>query len=42
MLYTSLTFGIYVTDFDPAFYGLESTMLFFRNKTPVPLFVFCV
>ena len=35
MLYTSLNFGIYVTDFDPASYRLESTMLLFRNKTPV-------
>jgi len=42
MLYTSLNFGIYVTDFDPASYGLESTMLLFRNKTPVPLILFSV
>jgi len=40
MLYTSLNFGIYVTDFDPVSYRLESTMLLFRNNTPVPLFLF--
>jgi len=42
MLYTSLNFGIYVTDFDPASYRLESTLVLFRNSTPVPLFLFCV
>jgi len=42
MLYTSLNFGIFVTDFDPASCQLESTMLFFRNKTLVPLFLFRV
>jgi len=42
MLYTSLNFSIYVTDFDPASYQLESTLLLFRNNTPVPLFLFCV
>ena len=42
MLYASLNFGIYVTDFDPASYRQESTMVLFRNKTPVPLFLFHV
>jgi len=42
MLYTSLNFGIYVTDFDPTSYRLESTMLLFRNKTHVPLILFRV
>jgi len=31
-----------VTDFDPASYRLESTLLLFRNNTPVPLFLFRV
>jgi len=35
MLYTSLNFSIYVTNFDPASYRLESTLLLFRNTTPV-------
>jgi len=42
MLHTSLNFSIYVTDFDPASYRLESTMLLFRNSSPVPLFLFRV
>jgi len=42
MVYTSLNFSIYVTDFDPASYRLESTLLLFRNNTPVPLFLFRV
>jgi len=42
MLYTSLNFRIYVTDFGPASYRLESTMLLFRIKPPVPLFLFRV
>jgi len=42
MLYTSLNFSIYVMDFDPASYRLESTVLLFRNSTPVPLFLFRV
>jgi len=29
MLYTSLNFSIYVTHFDPAYFRLESTSLFF-------------
>jgi len=32
----------YVTDFDPASHRLESTLLLFRNNTPVPLFLFRV
>jgi len=40
MLYASLNFSIYVTDFDPASYRLVSTLLLFRNNIPVPLFVF--
>jgi len=36
MLYTSLNFGAYVTDFDPASYRPKTTMLLFRNKTPLP------
>jgi len=42
MLYTSLNFRIYVTDFDPTSYRLESTLPLFRNNTPVPLFFFRV
>jgi len=42
MIYTSLNFRIYVTDFDPASYWLASTLLLFRNSTPVPLFLFWV
>jgi len=42
MLHTSLNFGIYVTDFDPASDRLESTMVLFRNKTHVPLILFRV
>jgi len=42
MLYISLNFSIYVTDFDPGFYRLESTLLLFRNNTHVPLLLFCV
>jgi len=42
MFYTSLKMSIYVTDFNPASHGLESTLLLFRNNTPVPLFLFRV
>jgi len=42
MFYTSLNFSIYVRDFDPASYRLESTLLFFRSSIPVPLFPFSV
>jgi len=42
MVYTSLNFSIYVTDFDPASYRLESRLLLFRNNTPVPLLLFRV
>ena len=42
MLYTSLNFNIYLTDFDPATYRLESTLLLFRNNTPVSSFLFRV
>jgi len=42
MLYTSLNFRIYVTDFEPASYQLESTLSLFRDNTPVPLFLFRV
>jgi len=38
MLHTSLNFSIYVTDFDPASFRLESTLLLFRTDTPVPFF----
>jgi len=40
MLCTSLNLSSYVTDFDPASYRLESTLLLFRNNTPVPLYLF--
>ena len=40
MVYTSLNLSIYVTDFDPASYRLESKLLLFRNNTPVPVIVF--
>jgi len=37
MLYTLLNFKIYVPDFDPVSYRLESTMmLFFRNNASFP------
>jgi len=36
MLYTLLNFKIYVPDFDPASYRMESTMLFFRNNASFP------
>ena len=39
MLSTSLNFRIYMTDFDPAYYWLESTLPLCRNNTPVPLFL---
>jgi len=39
MLYTSLNFSIYVTDFDPISCRLESTFVLFRNNTPVRLFL---
>jgi len=42
MLYTSLNFRIYETDFDPDSYRLESTLPLFRNNSPVPLFLFGV
>jgi len=42
ILYLQVNFSIYVTDFDPASYRLESTLLLFLNDTPVPLFVFIV
>jgi len=42
MLYTSLNLSIYVMDFDPASYRLESTLLLFRKNTPVHLFLFRV
>ena len=42
MLYTSLNFSIYVTDFDPASDRLESTLLLFCNNTPVPFLLFRV
>jgi len=42
MLYTWLNFSIYVTDFDPASYRLESTLLLIHNNTSIPLFLFRV
>jgi len=42
MPYTSLNFSIYLTDFDPASYELDSTLLLFRDNIPVPLFLFRV
>jgi len=42
MLYTSLNFGDYATDFNPAFSRLKSTLPLFRNNTPVPLFHSCM
>jgi len=40
MLYTSLYFKIYAPDFHTASYRLELTILFFRNNSIVPLFLF--
>ena len=42
MLYTRLNFRIYVPDFDPDSCRLGSGMLFFRNDTIFPLFLFAL
>jgi len=42
MLCTALNFMTYLPEFDPDSYRMGSTMLFFRNNTTDPLFLYRV